>query len=120
MKLGNSYMRQVHSSIEHLSAPPELPKQQPTQESKYEDYLTKMRAEREQRQQAKPGLSEAREVREFKSVLRREGPMEDKLYLVKLLTSKMEERAGRDSRMMVASINAKLEMINQLVEGAGV
>ena len=42
-------------------------------------------------------------------------PIEDKLYFVKLLTSKMEERAGSDTKMMVASINAKLEMINQLI-----
>jgi hypothetical protein len=48
LKLGNSYMREIHSSIGHLEASKvESPKLSPIEKDKHEDYLTKMRLERE-------------------------------------------------------------------------
>ena len=59
---------------------------------------------------------EAREIKQFKLLMKKQAPMEQKIYHTKILTSKLEERAGNDTKLMLASINAKLQIINQFVD----
>lgn len=48
LNLGNSYMREIHSSIGHIETSKiEIPKLPPAQIAKHDDYLTKMRMKRQ-------------------------------------------------------------------------
>lgn len=56
-----------------------------------------------------------REVKEMKSILKKEGSFDQKFYQVKILANKMDGKTNSDPKKMLASINAKIEMINHLV-----
>ena len=47
--------------------------------------------------------------------MRKEGTKDQKLHQVKILANKLDSKVQIDPKLMLASINAKIQMINQLV-----
>lgn len=55
---------------------------------------------------------ELKELRELKTVLSKKTDLKDKLYMAKLVAGKLNERTQGDTGMLLASINAKLKIID--------
>lgn len=55
---------------------------------------------------------EIKELRELKKVLSKKTDLKDKLYMAKLVAGKLNERTQGDTGMLLASINAKLKIID--------
>lgn len=55
---------------------------------------------------------EIKELRELRTVLSKKTDLKDKLYMAKLVAGKLNERTQGDTGMLLASINAKLKIID--------
>ena len=121
-KLGNDYMRKIHSSISSIEVEnskvgeAKSPQQQPY---KYPDYLQEIKRSRMvyEEEHPNPETKEIKEIKELKKLIHKETPIEDKFYQAKIIAKKLDQRASGNPNMMVNSINAKIEILNAFLLG---
>ena len=56
-------------------------------------------------------------MKELKTVMKQDIPIDEKIYKVKMITNRLENKGHyTDSKTMLASINAKLSIISSLLK----
>lgn len=107
---GNEYMHQARNIIKkdtphNGNTEADQSKDKPPEPIRYKNYLTEIRSNND--------VSRS-ELSKLHALIDKDDLDQDRLYRAKMLATKMEKSAGNNSRKLMESIQAKIDILNKL------